>query len=404
MTYARKLIDAFPDEEDTKRYPVRDLIAPRFAGDVLIELRTALAAKDDARIESAFEDLHFLDALLKKDEGTGASRRDPVISAIVPLYNGAPFIEQALHSMLAQTRPPDEIIVVDDGSTDGGAAIVGRLAESFPIRLIRQRNAGQSAARNAGVRHAHGDLIAFLDQDDVWYPDHLADLVKPFLEKRSLELGWTYSNLDEISQDGSIVCRSFLATMRTQHPKRDVYACLAHDMYVLPSACMVSRKAFLAVGGFDERLSGYEDDDLFLRLFLTGYDNVYLTQPLSSWRIHTGSSSYSPRMGVSRAAYARKLIAQFPDDPDMNRYYVRDLIAPRFFCSTVSELRKAVKKGTTREQNEAYRNLRFITGYLRLRTRIPLQILMLPPLRIAVLRRLIIRYRNPLRMMLRLVV
>ena len=404
MAYARKLIEAFPDEDDIKRYSVRDLIAPRFVRDALAEARKALMTADDAWIETCFENLHFLDELLKKDEGTGLHRREPVISAIVPLYNGAPFIEQALRSMLAQTLPPDEIIVVDDGSTDGGGAIVERLARSHPIRLIRQENAGQSAARNLGVELAHGDLIAFLDQDDVWYPDHLAELVKPFLEKRSLELGWAYSNLDEINYDGRIVCRSFLETLHTQHPKRDVFACLANDMYVLPSACVMSRKAFLAVDGFDEQLSGYEDDDLFLRLFLAGYDNVYLTKPLSAWRIHNTSSSYSSRMGVSRAAYARKLIAQFPDDPDMTRFYIRDLIAPRFFRSTAVELRKAVKTGTTSEQSEAYRNLRYITAHLPRRSRLPLQILMLPPLRLPILRRLIMRYRNPLRSMLRQIV
>jgi glycosyltransferase involved in cell wall biosynthesis len=404
MIYARKLIEAFPNDETTKRYPVRDLIAPRFVANALADARQALAAPDDAWTEACFDNLHFLDGLLKKDEGTGLNRRDPVISAIVPLYNGAPFIEQALRSMLAQTLPPDEIIVVDDGSTDDGAAIVERLAETYPIRVIRQANAGQSAARNNGVDYAHGDLIAFLDQDDVWYPDHLAELVKPFLEKRSLEVGWTYSNLDEINYDGRIVCRRFLDTLQTQHPKRDVFACLANDMYVLPSACVISRKAFLAVDGFDERLSGYEDDDLFLRLFLAGYDNVYLAQPLSAWRIHQTSSSYSPRMGVSRAAYARKLILQFPDDPDMTRYYIRDLIAPRFFRSTVSELRKAVKTGTKADQAVAYRNLRFITRHLARRKRIPLQIFVLPPLRFSWIRRLIMRYRNPLRSMLRSVI
>jgi hypothetical protein len=109
-------------------------------------------------------------------------------------------------------------------------------------------------------------------------------------------------------------------------------------------------------------------------------------------------------MGVSRAAYARKLIQQFPDDPDMTRFYIRDLIAPRFFRSTVSELRKAVKTGTKTDQAVAYRNLRFITRHLARRTRIPLQMFVLPALRLAPLRRLVMRYRNPLRSMLRGVV
>jgi glycosyltransferase involved in cell wall biosynthesis len=404
MAYARKLIDRFPDEPSAERFPVRDLIAPRFASNALVEARRALGTADDAWIDDCFGNLHFLDGLLQKDEGTGLNRREPLISAIVPLFNGALYIERAIRSMFDQTRVPDEIIVVDDGSTDGGAAIVERLAKTFPIRLISQENAGQSAARNIGVEGARGDLIAFLDQDDIWYPNHLAELVKPFLEKRPVELGWVYSNLDEINQDGEIVRRGFLATLKTQHPKRDVFACLADDMFVLPSACLISRKAFLAIDGFDERLSGYEDDDLFLRLFVTGYDNVYLPHALSAWRIHNNSSSYSPRMGVSRAAYARKLIAQFPDDPDMTRYYIRDLIAPRFFRSTASELRKAVRKGTPAEQREAYRNLRFITRYLPGSKRLLLQTFVLAPLRIPLVRRFALRFRTPLRSMLRLMV
>ena len=75
----------------------------------------------------------------------------PTISAVIPLYNGAPFIEAALSSIFAQILPPDEIIVVDDGSTDDGVAVVERLASQHPITLLRQSNGGQSAARNAGI-------------------------------------------------------------------------------------------------------------------------------------------------------------------------------------------------------------------------------------------------------------
>nr|WP_294551801.1 glycosyltransferase [uncultured Rhodopila sp.] len=404
MIFAQKLIAAFPDDPAMNRFYVRDLIVPRFLDHVAEALRGALRFGDTALVDACVRDLGLLENSVPEQDRRRVLRTNLLTTVVIPLYNGERYIAEALRSVLGQTLPPDEIIVVDDGSTDEGAAVVERLAETCPIRLLRQENAGQSAARNLGVEHAHGDLIAFLDQDDLWYPDHLAELVKPFTETRSIEVGWTYSNLDEISDDGKIVCRRFLDRLKTQHPKLDVFACLANDMYVLPSACMISRKAFRAVGGFDEGLSGYEDDDLFLRLFLAGYDNIYLTQPLSAWRIHQGSSSYSPRMGVSRAAYARKLILQFPDDPDRDRYYIRNMIAPRFFRSTASELRKAVETGTKADQDGAYRNLRFITRHLPLRRRIPLQILVLPALRFSLLRRLIVRYRNPLVSVLRAVI
>jgi glycosyltransferase involved in cell wall biosynthesis len=252
------------------------------------------------------------------------------ISAIIPLYNGAPYIEEALRSVLAQTRPADEIIVVDDGSTDAGPELVRRMALAHRIVLLSKPNGGQSSARNFGIAHATGDLIALLDQDDAWYPNHLEELLKPFTTPQYPELGWAYSNLDEVDATGGMVRRFLLRVVPAGHPKRDLYACLSQDMFILPSATLISRKAFDAVGGFDEQLTGYEDDDLFLRIFRAGYDNVYIDQPLSRWRIYGASASFSPRMARSRMVFARKLLAAYPDDPAQGRPYSSTMIAPRF--------------------------------------------------------------------------
>ena len=114
------------------------------------------------------------------------------IVAIIPLYNGAMWIDWAIRSVLAQTHMPDEFIVVDDGSTDGGAAVVERLAAEYPIiKLMRKRNGGQSAARNFAVAHSKSVLIALLDQDDFWYPTHLERLLKPLHGHRALRDGST---------------------------------------------------------------------------------------------------------------------------------------------------------------------------------------------------------------------
>jgi glycosyltransferase involved in cell wall biosynthesis len=327
-----------------------------------------------------------------------------LISAVIPLYNGEAFIREALHSVLDQLLVPDEIIVVDDGSGDAGPEIVAEVATRFPIRLLRKDNGGQSSARNLGVDHAHGDLIAFLDQDDVWYPNHLAELVKPFLESRSIELGWAYSDMDEINEAGEMVTRNVLESIAgagTSHPKTDLVSCLRQDMFVLPSATVVSRKAFRSVGGFDERLSGYEDDDLFLRMFLAGYANVHISTSLSKWRIYQTSSSYSQRMAVSRAIYARKLINRFPDDRVADRYYVRDYIAPRFLWSTSGEFRKATLRGTRQQQATELANLWFISGHLRLLYRLPLRFCLLPALRIRPFARFAMRYRTAIHALLR---
>jgi len=393
MIYALKLLRAFPDETILQRFYSSDLIAPRFLRQTVGAARQALRFGDQAAIDACLEHMSILEQHIAPRRRRYAIRQDLLITAIMPLFNGAPFIREALQSILEQTLPPDEIIVVDDGSTDAGPDILAELAQLHPIRLIRKANGGQSSARNTGVDHAHGDLIAFLDQDDVWYPNHLAELVKPFLEPQSRDIGWSYSDLDEINEAGEMVTRAILASFKGAHPKRDLASCLRQDMFVLPSASLISRRAFHSVGGFDERLSGYEDDDLFLRLFLGGFDSVYLSETLSRWRIYQTSSSYTPRMAASRAVYARMLIERFPDDVERFRYYVRDLIAPRFFRAMASELRKAVLKGTRSQQTVAFANLTFITGHLRAYQRLPLRLFVLPALRIPPLARFIMRHR-----------
>lgn len=396
MIYARKLIAAYPDEPARDLYYARDLIAPRFVAQAVAGARKALLSGDQALIERSLESLRFLDRCLRPAKGSGFSHRAPLISAIIPLYNGAAFIEEAILGVVGQTLKPDEIIVVDDGSTDDGPAIVERLAETHPIRLIRQQNAGQSAARNIGVDHAHGDLIAFLDQDDVWYPSHLAELVAPFLQTRTAELGWSYSDLDEIDEQGQMVCRGLLAHFNFCHPKRDLLSCLRHDMFILPSSTLVSRRAFEAVGGFNERLSGYEDDDLFLRLFRAGYDCAFLPQPLSKWRIFRSSSSFSPRMTKSRLLYAQMLIEQFPDDEAKSLYYARDLIAPRFFRTMAADFRRAVLSGNRRQQRELLGHMMHIADHLRPGLGVPFRFVLLPMLRIRPLARFAMRHHTGL--------
>jgi len=256
------------------------------------------------------------------------------------VFNGRRFLLGAVRSVLAQSLPPCELIVVDDGSTDGSLEeLEGLPPAPFPVRVVRQANAGQSAARNAAARQAEGEYLAFLDQDDHWHPLHLEELVAPLAADSAV--GWVYCDFDEMDLEGNLVTRAFIRTLGVSHPKRTIYECVAGDLMVLPSASVVRRAAFEQAGGFDETLCGYEDDDLFVRFFRLGWEHVFVARPLLRFRIHTTGSSTSPRFMDSRVRYAAKLVSILPDDSRMLRYYVSHAIAPRFFLTSLDDYVRA---------------------------------------------------------------
>jgi glycosyltransferase involved in cell wall biosynthesis len=291
------------------------------------------------------------------------------IAAVIPLYNGKEFIEEALHSILDQTQPPDEIFVVDDGSTDAGVTIVESLARKHPISILSKENGGQSSARNLAISRTSCSHIALLDQDDVWYPDHL-ELLKSPVERGSLRSpDLVYGNVDRIDRAGHMLVRNFLDSTPTPHPKHSLHECLRSDMYILPGASLFSKAAFEGAGGFDERLTGYEDDDLFVRMFSAGYRMEYVQTPVTKWRLHSGSASYSASMLRSREIYFRKLLEQFPDDPRLDLYLARDVFGPRFLSSACNEFLAGSRSGDKVRRDLGWQEIKFIAPFVDRRTR-----------------------------------
>src|SRR6185295_2750617 len=138
--------------------------------------RRAGAADIAAKLESSRRDAFRTSCAPPGAATTSAAplrwrRMQTGISVVVPTYNRARLVVRAVESVLAQTRPPDELIVVDDGSTDDTPAALARFGDR--VRLVSQRNAGAAAARNNGLALASRPWAAFLDSDDVWVPDHL---------------------------------------------------------------------------------------------------------------------------------------------------------------------------------------------------------------------------------------
>jgi glycosyltransferase involved in cell wall biosynthesis len=251
------------------------------------------------------------------------------------------------------------------------------MAREHNIMLIRKHNGGQSSARNMGVQNSTSSLIAFLDQDDGWYPRHLEMLARPFQKNHhGLPLAWVYSNLDVVDEQGRMVWRNYATEIYVEHPKRHLTRCLSEDMHILPSATMIRRDAFESVGGFDERLSGYEDDDLFLRLFCDRWNNIFLPESLSFWRRNPSSAAHSPRMATSRMIYAHKLLNNFPDNPTFGWFFGRDYIAPRFFFKTLLPIfTEAVQRGDREVIRRIYADMQEFTPFLGRRARLVMRML-----------------------------
>ena len=121
---------------------------------------------------------------------------DPCIAVVISLCNGRSYIREAVEGVFAQSLVPDEVIVVDDASTDGGSSVVESLHAQASLTLLRSNaRAGQSFSRNLGVKESRSALIAFLDQDDVWLPSHLARPRQPFIEPRATPLRMGHSDM-----------------------------------------------------------------------------------------------------------------------------------------------------------------------------------------------------------------
>jgi glycosyltransferase involved in cell wall biosynthesis len=187
-------------------------------------------------------------------------RSMPKVSVIIPTYNCAHHLEQAIESAINQTYRDLEIIVIDDGSTDNTSQVVRKYETT--IRYIWQENCGVSAARNHAIKSSAGELIAFLDADDWWEPTKLAEQVS--LIAKDPELCLIYSDLDVSYDDGSVV-HSFLSS-RPLAAGGYVFDQLLESGFIIPSTVLLRRDCLEQVGMFDESMRSHEDLELWLRL------------------------------------------------------------------------------------------------------------------------------------------
>lgn len=236
---------------------------------------------------------------------------EPGFAVIVPAWNAATTLARALDSVLAQTYPAHEVIVVDDGSQDGTADVAAGYGDR--VRLIRQANSGVSAARNAGAAAASAEWLCFLDADDWYYPERLAAYAAFIREDNDLD--FLTGDFDYVDAEGAHLRRSMESTpagrmlLASAHDGRavmegeilgDFIAAHFGDTHTLT----VPRATFLALGGYPTGFAVCEDVNFLIRLCARSRRVGVLCTPLAAYRIHAQSATRSDPLRAQRQTVA----------------------------------------------------------------------------------------------------
>jgi glycosyltransferase involved in cell wall biosynthesis len=214
----------------------------------------------------------------------------PVFSVVIPAYNAARHIGEALDSVFAQTFNDYEVIVVNDGSPD--TVELEKLLQHHMHRIvyIRQQNNGPGGARNAAIMRSTGEYIAFLDSDDKWLPEHLADMMNVLRGDPTLDLVYA----DAVNFGDPTLAGRTSMEMNPPEGVPNFESLIEEKCSVICSCAVARRQALIEVGMFDENLTHGEDFDLWLRLAYRGARIDYLRKIHSQRRIHHGSLTANP--------------------------------------------------------------------------------------------------------------
>lgn len=217
-----------------------------------------------------------------------------LVSVVIPTYNRARYLAEAVESVLAQSYPHVEVIIIDDGSTDDTSAVAARYASK--VRYVWQPNSERGAARNRGLRLARGEFVAFLDSDDVWMPDKLARDLQLF--QRRPEIGLVYSDIRLMDAQGRRLQR-----IRRPGCHGWVTGHLLRENFLSIGAHLARTQAFRDAGGFREEreLAGSEDWEAWVRLS-TRVQFGYVASPTTHVRVHP-DNSMSNAAGMERSMW-----------------------------------------------------------------------------------------------------
>jgi glycosyltransferase involved in cell wall biosynthesis len=238
------------------------------------------------------------------------------ISVVIPAFNASKYIAETIRSVLRQTLPADEVLVIDDGSSDD----TGAIAASFgpPVRVIRIPNSKLPAARNRGVKEAKGEWIAFIDADDLWADNKLERQMQELSRHPEADLCYTGRVLLDESPDAPV-----LRDVINVPPAAMIGEELLRTNKFAPSCVVIRRSTFLSVGGHDTTLHYVEDWDLWLRLLKAGVKFVDCPEPLLRYRIHPDNMTHNaiPLLEGEDRVYRTHIMPQFSGLTRWLRYF-----------------------------------------------------------------------------------
>lgn len=249
-------------------------------------------------------------------------RDEPLVSAVIPVYNRASLVGSAIEAALGQRRLEGglEVIVVDDGSTDDLQSVLCEWEDR--IRVVRQPNRGPSAARNVGLHAARGRWVAFLDSDDLWVSDKLAQQCD---HARRTGAPFVYTDRENFGAD----VEPALLSQSTELREGDVFEDLLVENFVTLSSVMARKDVLVESGGFDETLVGAEDWDLWLRV-AARHHFAKCAAPLTKYRRHAEQiSKERGRMAANQVHVVERALAH-PRARDLDPAHVRRVLARSF--------------------------------------------------------------------------
>ena len=255
----------------------------------------------------------------------------PRIAVIVPAYRVAPYLPEALDSLIAQDMDAWEAVVIDDGSPDAVAEVVHPYLADSRIKFLATENRGVSAARNRAIAHSRAPLIALLDGDDRLRPNYLSEMTAAL--ERDPEAVFATCNARFFGSGARV--GSHVADTRSMAPIGTLASVLDRSFNVYCGTTF-RRSAFARVGGFDEEMRGSEDLDFWVRLLIDGGHALYIDQVLGEYRVRPSSASMDRLMilegahrvyakaqaslaGRPEAALAAKLAAQIERQMEFDR-------------------------------------------------------------------------------------